>query len=79
MQNPALSELEGYDDVLKKLLESIPLELRLSGLKPEERLAGLPAEARVLAMPDEVLRALSPAYIATLPSEVQQAIRKRIG
>jgi hypothetical protein len=79
MQNPALSELEGYDDVLKKLLESIPLELRLSGLKPEERLAGLPAETRVLAMPDEALRALSSAYIATLPSEVQQAIRKRIG
>jgi hypothetical protein len=53
-------------------------EERLVGLKPEERLLGLSEGEQVLAFPDAALRALAPAYIATLPAEVQAAIRARL-
>lgn len=63
-------EIEGYEEVLQKLLESLPLEERFLGLGPEER---------VLAVPDEALRALSEDYLRTLSPATQAAIRARIG
>ena len=80
-------EREGYDEMLGKLLDSLPPERilrrykpeeRLAGLAPEERLAGLAREQQILALPDEVLRALSEDYIRSLPHDVQQTIRQRL-
>ena len=72
---------------LRDLLAMLPPEVRLAGLSPTDRLSGLsptdrlagvaPAEA-VLALPDEVLRALAPEYLATLPASVQAAVRDRL-
>jgi len=64
------SDLEGYDEVLRKLLESLSLEERLVGLSPEERL---------FALPDEALRALSDDYLRTLSPATQAILRTRIG
>jgi hypothetical protein len=82
------SDMEGYDEVLRKLLESLPVEERLvglspeervAGLGPEERVAGLGPEERVLTLPDEALRALSDDYLRTLSPATQAILRARIG
>ena len=73
------SDLEGYDEVLRKLLESLPVEERLVGLSPEERVAGLGPEERLLTLPDEALRALSDDYLRTLSPATQAILRTRIG
>jgi hypothetical protein len=81
-------KLEGHDEVLERLLQSLTPEeiLRAAGsarllesLPPEQRLAGMPPEQVLLALPDSVLRALSEDYIRALPAEIQAAIRRRIG
>ncbi len=66
----AMQDLEGYDEVVMKLVTSLPLEQRLAGLTPEQR---------VLALPDDAIRALSPEYLATLSEATRAAIRARIG
>ncbi len=63
----------------KDRVEGLAPEERLAGLAPEQRLAGLAPEQQVLALSDEVLRGLSPEYLSTLPADVQEAIRRRIG
>ena len=73
-----IEQLDGYDEVLQKFLDSLAPEQRLEGLAPEERLA-LAAEETVLAVPDAVLRALPEAFVATLPASVQRRIRERLG
>jgi hypothetical protein len=93
----SIKEMEGYDEMLQKLLDSLPPEQRLAGLPPEQRLAGLPPEQRLaglppeqrlaglppeqqpLALSDEVLRRFPDEYLLSLPTEVQDAIRRRIG
>lgn len=65
-----MSDLEGYDEVLRKVLE---------GLSPEQRLAGLTPEQALLALPDEALRGFTDAYLATLSESTRAAIRARIG
>ncbi|KYG04538.1 hypothetical protein BE21_46255 [Sorangium cellulosum] len=83
-----VEEMEGYDEMLQKLLDSLPIERRLAGLTPEERLAGLAPEERLaglspahqlLALSDEALRGFPDEYLRSLPAEVQDAIRRRIG
>ncbi|WP_438020611.1 hypothetical protein WMF18_16705 [Sorangium sp. So ce315] len=74
-----VKELEGYDEMLQKLLDSLPAERRLAGLAPEERLAGLPPTRQLLALSDDVLRGFADEYLRSLPAEVQDAIRRRIG
>jgi hypothetical protein len=83
-----ISELEGYDDLVQKLITdemkqklitSLPPEQVLAAFKPEQRLAGLPPEQAVLALPDEVLRGLSDEYLSTLPAATRAVIRDRIG
>jgi hypothetical protein len=74
-----IQELEGYDEVLQKLIDSAPLEQRLAGLAPELVLAAYRPEQVVLALPDEVLRGLSDEYLATLSEATRAAVRARIG
>lgn len=73
------NDLEGYDELLRKLLDSLPLEERFVGLSPEQRVAGLSAEQRLLTLPDEALRALSDDYLRTLSPATQAILRTRIG
>jgi hypothetical protein len=66
MARHQLKDLEGYEDVLQKLLASLPPEQRLAGLSPEQRLAGL--------APEERLAGLAPERVAaTLPVEQRLA------
>ena len=83
-----IHDLEGYDEIIQKIVTSLPPEQVLSAFKPEQRLAGLPPEQRlaglppdqaVLALPDELLRALSEEYLSTLPAAIRAVIRDRIG
>ena len=83
-----MQDLEGYDELMKKLLASLPPEQRVAGLAPEQRVAGLPPEKRlaglteaqaVLALPNSMLRALSDEYLATLPKATRAAIQGRLG
>ncbi|WP_437627282.1 hypothetical protein [Sorangium sp. So ce1151] len=83
-----MKELEGYDEMLQKLLDSLPVERRLAGLRPEERLVGLRPEERLVGLPpahqllalsDDALRGFTDEYLRSLPAEVQDAIRHRIG
>jgi hypothetical protein len=83
-----LKEMPGYLELEQKFIDGLSPEQRLAGLAPEQRLAGLAPEQRlagmsaqevVLAMPDEVLRGLSPEYVATLPRTVRDAVARRLG
>jgi hypothetical protein len=84
-------KIEGHAGLrrhLKKILEELPpktrmvgltAEQRLEGLAPEQRLAGLAPEQQILALPDELLPQFPDTYLCTLPAEVQEAVRRRIG
>jgi hypothetical protein len=50
--NMAMHEMEGYDEVIRRLLSGLTPEQRLEGLAPEQRLAGL--------APEELARQLTP-------------------
>jgi hypothetical protein len=58
---PDVTERDDYDEMLGKLLASVPAEKRLAGLPARARLAGLPAK-EVLAFyePEEVLSQYEP-------------------
>jgi hypothetical protein len=84
----AVQELEDYDEVVRHFLELLPPEQvmrafapeqRVAGLAPEQRVAGLAPDQLLPAMPDEVLRALSPEFIAQLPEPARSTIKKRLG
>ncbi len=77
MQDP--KKLEEYAEAKRKFASRLTLEERLAGLTPAQRLADLTPEQMLLAMPDDILRGLSDAYLRSLPSNVQDAIRARIG
>jgi hypothetical protein len=83
-----IHDLEGYDEIIQKIVTGLPPEKVLSAFKPEQRLAGLPPEQRlaglppnqaVLALPDELLRALSDEYLESLPADIRAVVRDRIG
>jgi len=63
----------------KQRLAGLAPEQRLAGLAPEQVLSAFPPEQRLLSLPDDALRALSDDYLCTLPADVQDAVRKRIG
>jgi hypothetical protein len=57
-----IQDMEGYDELLKKLVANVPPDLvlslfsaeqRLAGVPPEQRLAGLPPEQRLAGLPPE--------------------------
>jgi hypothetical protein len=55
----SVQEMEGYDELMGKLLEKLPAEQRLAGLPAEQRLAGLsPAEVLSHYAPEERLAGL---------------------
>jgi len=57
----SMQEMEGYDELLRKLLETLPPEQRLAGLQPEQRLAGLQPEQRLAGLqPEQRLAGLQP-------------------
>jgi hypothetical protein len=64
---------------LEARLIGLTLEERLDGLTSEERLVGLTEFDRILLLPDAALRALAPAYVATLSDDVQARICARLG
>ena len=83
-----LRDLEGYDDVLRKLIEGIPPQdllglftpvQRLSGLSTEEVLATFTVEELLMALPTHVLRFLPDTFLDTLSAQRRAAIRARIG
>jgi hypothetical protein len=84
----SVQDLEGYEEVMQKLLDDLPPKTRLAGLSPEQRLAGLAPEQRlaglapeqaILALPEEILRGFSEEYLRTLSEPTRTAIRKRLG
>ena len=57
----ALKELEGYEDLVRKLVENTPPDVLLGFLTPEQRLAGLAPEQRLAGLPPEqVAHTLTP-------------------
>lgn len=72
------TQLEGFKDLERRFIQSVPVEERLAGLAPEERLADLPPEQTILALPDAMLARLPEAFLVTLPDDVQAAVRARL-
>jgi hypothetical protein len=69
-------DLEGYDELVERLLEVLPPEDVLRHYKPEERLAGLKPEERLAGLkPEERLAGLKPEeyihHFATMTPEEQ--------
>jgi hypothetical protein len=71
-----IHELEGYDEiiqklitdeVMQKLITSLPPEQVLASFKPEQRLAGLPPEQRLVDLPPE-------QAVLALPDEILRAL-----
>jgi hypothetical protein len=73
-----MQDMEGYKELVDKMLETLPAEQRLAGLPPEQRLAGLDRDHQALALPVEVLRLLPEAYLRSLSTEVEAEIRRRL-
>ncbi|WP_437516749.1 hypothetical protein [Sorangium sp. So ce1099] len=48
-----MQDLEGFDEVVRKLLATLPPEQVLAAYAPEQRMAGLPPEQRVAGLPPE--------------------------
>ena len=64
--------------VYREGLSMLTPQERLADLTPEQRLADLTPEQKIAAMPVEFLRALSPAYVDSLPAEVRAEIKRRL-
>lgn len=86
-----IEELEGYDDLVERLLSTLRPDEVLKHYKPEERLAGLRPEERLAGLrPEEILAGLRPEEIlqllrhlqeragaeGALPAAVREALRK---
>ena len=72
------TQLEGFKDLERRFIQSVPVEERLAGLAPEERLVGLPPEQTILALPDAILARLPESFLVTLSEDVQAAVRARL-
>jgi hypothetical protein len=68
----SMQDMEGYDELMKKLLATLSPEQRLAGLDPEQRLAGLDPEQRLAGLdPEQRLAGLDRDHQAlALPLEV---------
>jgi len=71
-------ELEGYDEMFQKLLDSTPIERRLAGLTPGEILVAILSKEVLATSSVEVLRLLPESYVNSLPAHLQAAIRERL-
>lgn len=79
-------QMEEFEALERRFIESQPIEKRLAGLRPEDRLAGLRPEDRlagltsteaVLALPDDILAGLTDAFVDALPADVRDRVRTR--
>ena len=80
----SIQELEGFDEVLRKMLDFLPTEQVLShytpeqllaGLSAEQLLAGLPAEQRLAGLDhDHQALALPTDVLRHLPEEYLQSL-----
>ncbi|HMY17247.1 MAG TPA: hypothetical protein PKA58_13080 [Polyangium sp.] len=68
---------EEVDLIMKDLIKRLPTEDRLGGLAPKTLIAHIPTNKLVVSLPLEMLRALSPEYLQSLPEDVQLKIQKR--
>ena len=74
----SMQDMEGYDELVTKLLDTLSPEQVLSHYEPEQRLAGLDRDHQALALPIEVLRVLPEDYLRSLSPEVQGELRRRL-
>jgi hypothetical protein len=83
-----MQDMEGYKELMDKLLDTVPTEQVLSHYDPEQvlshyapeqRLAGLDRDHQALALPVEVMRLLPEEYFRSLSPEVAAEIRRRLG
>jgi hypothetical protein len=70
-----MQDLEGYQELMAQVLDTLPAEQRLAGLTPEQRLAGLTPEQRLAGLASEQrLAGLTPEQrLAGLASEQRLA------
>ncbi|HEX2691118.1 MAG TPA: hypothetical protein VHN14_31105 [Kofleriaceae bacterium] len=82
-----MQDMEGYKELMDKMLDTLPAEQVLSHYAPEEvlshyapeqRLVGLDRDHQALALPVEVLRLLPEAYLRSLSPEAEAEIRRRL-
>ncbi|HEX2689773.1 MAG TPA: hypothetical protein VHN14_24310 [Kofleriaceae bacterium] len=77
-----MQDMEGYKELMDKMLDTLPAEQVLSHYAPEQRLAGLSPEQRLViaiqALPVEMLRLLPEAYLRSLSPEVEAEVRRRL-
>ncbi len=73
-----MQDMEGYQELMDRLLDGLPAEQVLSHDAPEQRLAGLDRDHQALALPVEVLRLLPEEYLRSLSPEVESEIRQRL-
>ncbi|WP_437311451.1 hypothetical protein [Sorangium sp. So ce388] len=80
-----MHDLEGFDEVVRKLLATLPPERvlsayapeqRMAGLTPEQRMAGLTPEQRMAGLtPEQRMAGLTPEEVLlALPDEVLHAL-----
>jgi hypothetical protein len=83
----SMQDMEGYKELMDKLLDTLPAEQVLSHYAPEQvlshyapeqRLAGVDRDHQALALPVEVLRLLPEQYLRSLSPEVEAEIRRRL-
>jgi hypothetical protein len=70
--------LEGYDELMAKVVARFPPEKLMAAVAPEKRLDGLLLLQKVLALPDVLLAALTPQFQGTLPEDIQAEVRRRL-
>jgi hypothetical protein len=73
-----MQDMEGYKELMDKMLDTLPAEQVLSHYAPEQRLAGLDRDQQALALPVEVLRLLPDEYLRSLSTDVEAEIRRRL-
>ena len=87
LRHRCMQDMEGYQELMDKLLDTLTPEQvmahydpeqRLAGLAPEQRLAGLDRDHQVLALSDELLRVLPDDYLRSLSPEAQAEVRRRL-
>ena len=55
------TRLEGHEELERRFVQSVPVEMRLDGLTPEQRLAGLAPEQQLMGLtPEQRLAGLAP-------------------
>jgi hypothetical protein len=71
-----VQDVEGYNEIIKEMMASLPVETRLEGLTPEDRLEGLTPEDRLAGLtPEDRLAGLTlEQQLLLLPDEVLRAL-----